>query len=340
MLPLLGAALSGGLSLMSGIGGMQSAKKQAKTQARMDEFARVWNQQEMDSAEERNNQLGDELLNVPLTERSRSFVDVERMMFDANRAGFNPVTWLNAGGMQAYTASETLTTGHNAVAAFDLKRRVPQLIGASTAQSIPSPLSVIGDAGQAALKSYQTDDRLLSSQAFQERLLGIRLNAMQQGTGTAGFGSAGGVVSSGGSTGKAAALSPYYENKPQEVTPSVNGWDEGRGNPSIQYFQTPSGGFMPAMSTKYKEASEDDFLSEIPWHFQNRILPMLGYNLSPPRDMLYGAERWVFNPFTQQYEKTTEPRASKESFDVKVTTVPKDTPNGLSINGYKIWPWW
>lgn len=349
MLPLAMAAISGGLSLMSGLGAQKSAKKQAKTQAAMDEFARRYNADRLGEYNSEVRNLGRELLETPqvtdTTQANRSWVDVDAMMLAADKAGFNPVTWLQAGAMQSYTqsASYNHTEQNDPVAAFQMMMPQLQQIQAGTATNIPSALSVIGDAGQAALKSYQTDMRLADSQSFQERLLGLKLNAIQQGKSTSGFGStprttsSGGYFSKGGQAGASGALTV---NKPQEVSASIDGSTEPDSNPIIQYFDTGSG-WMPAMSTKYKEASEDDFMSEIPWHFSNRVMPMLGYNRKPPPVPLYGDERWTFNPFTQQYETVNGPKQSlTDQLRVKVTPTDPGAEKGLWINGTKVFPFW
>lgn len=342
MLPLLGAALSGGLSLLSGFGSQKSAKSQQRRQLAMDEENRRYNQYVTDLANSHNEALGRELADVPVVTHSR--VDVDTMMQDAQRAGFNPVTWLQSGALQAYTQSAV--TGANAAEGYRMAMHTPALSTASQAVNIPNALSIIGDAGQAALKSYQTDDRLLQSQAFQERMLGLKLSQLQKSGRVAGtssfgavpaYGTSGSYTTRGGMTGTSGALT---ERTPQEVTPTLNGYSEPGPNPIIQYFDAGHGSWMIGQSTKYKESSEDDVLATLSWNIANRFLPMVGLNYKPPPDMLYGTERWVYNPLYQTYDKVSGPRASMDSFDVKVTPVPKDTPNGLSINGYQIWPFW
>lgn len=342
MLPLLGAALSGGLSLLSGLGAQKSAKSQQRRQIAMDEENRRYNQYVTDLANSHNEALGRELANVPVVTHSR--VDVDNMMEDAARAGFNPVTWLQSGALQAYTQSAV--TGANAAEGFRMMMHSPALSTGSTAINIPSSLSVVGDAGQAALKSYQTDDRLMQSQAFQERMLGLKLSQLQSGggrSGMPGFGSTPFIQSSGNYVtrgGMASTSGALTERTPQEVTPTLNGYAEPGPNPTIQYFDAGHGSWMIGQSTKYKESSEDDMAATLSWNIAHRFLPMLGMNYKPPSDMLYGTERWVYNPLYQTYDKVSEPRATRESFGVTVTPVPKDTPNGLTINGYKVWPFW
>lgn len=346
MVPLLGAALSGGLSLLSGFGAQSSAKSQQRRQLAYDEYARNWNQGQINNLNNARQSYGEKLLSQPdvATSENSSWVDVEGMMSAANRAGFNPVTWIQNGGLQAYTQSSSRNTSTNYAAAYEMMLPQLNLINASTAVNVPSALSVIGDAGQAALKSFQTDARLQESQAFQERLLGLKLDSIQKGKsrvpGFAGMlstGTSGGYTTRGG---MASVNNALTDRTPQEVTPTLNGYSEPAPNPTIQYFDAGDGRFMIGQSTKYKESSEDDVLATLSWNVANRFLPMLGVNQKPPSAMLYGDERWVYNPVYQTYERTTEQRFDSSKPLYTVTPVPKETPNGLSINGYKIWPFW
>lgn len=222
------ALISGGLSLLSGLGAQQSAKKQAKTQAASDMLARMENERLMNEKNAANKSLGKQLLKYPekTTEKvsetrtserdssetsttassidNYSYVDVDAMMAAAEKAGFNPVTWLNAGGMQAYTQtgsrglsqtqtdihesmSETLTSkrettrrGHNAAAAFALMSPEAALVTASQAVNIPSTMEVLGNAGTAAFNTYRQDAARQQSQDFQREMLGLQLNAIQR----------------------------------------------------------------------------------------------------------------------------------------------------------------
>ena len=79
---ILSAGLSGGLSLLGGLGARQSAKsqqRQADARAEQSRLQNAWTSAEM-------------LENVP-----------RRIAGDAELAGFNPVTWLQGGALGYYT---------------------------------------------------------------------------------------------------------------------------------------------------------------------------------------------------------------------------------------------
>lgn len=181
MIPLLAAGLSAGASLLSGLGASSSARSQQRRQQANDEFARTWNQHEIQRQNEANRALGRELLEVPELEETSSSVDIETMMADAQRAGFNPVTWLQSGALAAYSRTASSRIGHNAVAAFQLMSPEASLINASQAVKIPSALEAVGDAATSALSAYRAEDKILQSQDFQRELLGLQLDAIQRG---------------------------------------------------------------------------------------------------------------------------------------------------------------
>lgn len=240
--PLTMALAGGGLSLLSGLGARQAAKKQNKAQAAADLIANQQNAANTAARNKRNLDLGKSLLKVPEVtktvtdtvheeaeaesgwEKSNSgettvidsaqdnysFVDTKAMMQAAEDSGFNPVTWLNAGGMQAYTqtgsrgrtVSQTDTwaessygrersawskdsgvvtetkKGHNAAAAYALMSPESALVQSSQVAKVPSILETIGDAGQAGLKSYIAESTRLQGQDFQSKLLDRQLAAI------------------------------------------------------------------------------------------------------------------------------------------------------------------
>lgn len=200
-------AVAGGLSLLSSFGASKSAKKQAKQQRAYDEEANRVNAWKTEVRNAQAEALGRELLTVPetVTDNTRqdnySYVDVDSMMKAADRAGFNPVTWLNAGGMQAYTQSGSVNSGsktsigHNAAAAFQMMMPETNLVSASQAVKVPNAMQAIGDAGTAALNVYRQDTKLEQSQAFQKELLGLQIAGIQ-----AARAKGAGVNSVGGST--------------------------------------------------------------------------------------------------------------------------------------------
>lgn len=206
MLPLLSGLLAGGFQLASGLGARQSAKSAQKRQAAEEMMARNQNTDQINRANVINTALGRELLATPETVKERTkgsvtntsysqnSVDIAGMMAAAEAAGFNPLTFLRNGGLQAYLRNEsknvtdtdmTVTTtrkGHNAVAAFQMM--MPQLDLRTPGQvtQVPSMLEVAGKAGSAAFNAYNTEQTRLEAQDFQRALLDKTLEATQYGT--------------------------------------------------------------------------------------------------------------------------------------------------------------
>ena len=199
---------AGGLSAVAGLFGRSDAKATEKRARAAHEEAERKNRKAVKKANATNEALGRELLNVPLettTVEQRSGgvktsfrewgdVDSVAMMAAAEASGFNPVTWLNAGGMTAYarrfyesnvedtTRIETTFTskGHNAAAAYQLMS--PQVYQGTPApvHNVPSVGSVLAQAGSDAFKQYNDDAIRTASQNFQRELMQMQLDAAQQ----------------------------------------------------------------------------------------------------------------------------------------------------------------
>lgn len=134
-----GAILSGGLSLLGGLGARQSAKsaqRQADARAEQSRLQNAWTSAEM-------------LDQVP-----------KRIAGDAETAGFNPVTWLQGGALGYYTN------------AYQMRMTSP----GQTVQ-VPSMLSAFADAGSAALNAFRSDARYEDTKAFQSSQLDKQLSA-------------------------------------------------------------------------------------------------------------------------------------------------------------------
>lgn len=223
-------ALSAGGSLLSGIGAKQSSAKQARLQIMADETARYENNKQLQVVNTARETLGREMLGIPetntesVTEMRGSWVDTDAMMAAAERSGFNPVTWLNAGGMQAYTqavsdVTRTQTrTGHNVADAYKLMVPEYALQQASQVPQQHSMLSAFGGALTAGANAFGTQYRADQSYDLQmgKLLAGMALGGVNQGMGLSqGNGLMTALMSPGsgarGGTGGAAALTglPY-----------------------------------------------------------------------------------------------------------------------------------
>lgn len=231
-------ALSGGLSFMSGIGSQQASAKQGRLQQMEDARAFIANTQRQEELNAARAALGERLLKeeekTVTTTADNSWqntaqwsdVDISGFMAAGEKAGFNPVTWLNSGALSLFARSNALTTnggevtqtqtrtGHNAADAY--KIMMPDMVMEQASQ-IPKPVStmeVLGNAGQAALSTYKDLYKQDKSQQFQTNLLDRQLAAMAQARGgggivpgTGGLISYGPSASAGGMTGGGASLS-------------------------------------------------------------------------------------------------------------------------------------
>ncbi len=209
MLPALtSAAFAGGFSLLSGFGAQRSAKK-AEKRARIEaEIAEDNNQAELNKVNEYAERLGMDLHNIPLVVQrwrtgggsrtaTRGFVDVDGMMKAAEAAGFNPRSFLDAGGLAAYAGTytelerddeyeEERTTGHNAVAAQQMRMYTPFQHVAAPVHQIPDTLQVLGDAGSAAFKAGYAEFNQSRSNDLAKEMLATNLNAIQKSASTRG----------------------------------------------------------------------------------------------------------------------------------------------------------
>lgn len=191
--------LGAGLSLLSSFGSAKSAKSQQRRQQAMDEENRRYNQYVTDLANSHNERVARELLDTPAQRSERSGVDIDRMMADADRAGFNPETWLQAGALQAYGFSDVAET--NPAEAFRMMLQTPALSTASQAVKVPNALEAIGDAGTVALNMYRQDSARQDSQDFQRQMLDLQIGAYnKRGSSGSLFGSIPRMTTSGGTT--------------------------------------------------------------------------------------------------------------------------------------------
>lgn len=210
MLPALAlGAMSMAGSVIGGIGAKQASAKQARLQIMADAAAWTRNQYQLDLVNSARERLGRELLEVP--EVSSGWVDVDAMMAAAERSGFNPVTWLNAGGMQAY--HNTFRMGHNAADAYRLMIPEYQL---SQASQVPQQYSALQGLG-AGLSSAAN---VIGTQMRADQSYDLQMAKMAAGMGMAATNNGMGLSQGNGlmtalsfgsrsESGQAGGLSPY-----------------------------------------------------------------------------------------------------------------------------------
>lgn len=147
------ALAAGAISLASGYFSSQSAKKTAKKQ----QMAHAWAQI---------------MQNEAAAEAQRSYeakpVDIKQMMKDAEEAGFNPVTWLQAGAMQTYNRLGAVQLG------------MPQY-SPSPVTHVPGNGEIFANAAGAAFNVYRDDLKTEQAQTFQKSLFGATMSGAQAG---------------------------------------------------------------------------------------------------------------------------------------------------------------
>lgn len=190
----LGAVLGIGASVLGGLSQKKQAKKQAAAAA--------------------------EAAKVPMVTDSdtQHVVDLKAMNAAAIEAGYNPVTLLRSGGLQAFTRShsKSTTTGHNAMAAAQAQGAVPStgsIVMGALGDGLGSIASGISQAsGSGKLGYFPPAPSSVSAVASVASSLGL---------GGAGFGAAagGGGVTNGGVVKNAGApMTPVFK-APETVNP-------------------------------------------------------------------------------------------------------------------------
>lgn len=219
-------ALSGGLSFMSGIGQQQSTAKQNRLQmienARMDEL----NQARLAVVNQTRERLGREYLDSPAMEAQ----DIAAFRAAGESLGYNPVTWLNSGALSLFQ--------RNKLDAYKMMVPDAQYGTPTTIQRVPSTLEVIGNAGNAALNTFQGMYKTQMSQDMQWNMLDRQLQAMaglanRNGSVGGGVSGSGATSASGTSSKGSGALTglPNWGKWEAEFPSVTNPWPSARVDP-------------------------------------------------------------------------------------------------------------
>lgn len=196
---MLGALVAGGASLLSGLLGRSSAKKQAQEEK---DAIRKANDQATAMAAQMNKEVrarADAASLVPVaTERehseigtsrssTRGGVDMAGFMAAAENNGFNPLTFLRSGALSLFATSDTetmstvdyedwtCTTGERAMDAALAGQYIPQLSPVISQTRVPGVGEVFGNAIQSGANQYLQDLSQQENNAFQMDLLNARL---------------------------------------------------------------------------------------------------------------------------------------------------------------------
>lgn len=271
---MLGSLIAGGASLLSGLGGLFGGRKRDKENAARQQANDDFNQLETAKYNHLNRAdviamnaavraRAEKAAKVPIvtttqhgkvvtkdsgftenTTHSAGRVDWKTMMADAEKAGFNPVTWLQGGAMAAYTrlgastvrrsASTSTTTqgddvttvtGSGAMDAALAGQYIPSPAlfqkGTPAQSTAPTIGEVLGNAISAGASQFVSDLGVRNSENFQREMV----NQQLQGVNRSGIGggrsfyvphttTSGGVTqrTGGKPTGPANLYVPYIDN--------------------------------------------------------------------------------------------------------------------------------
>lgn len=237
--------------MLSGLGAQQSAKSQRKVA----NAVAAGQQQQSDYAYEREQSA------IRQYEYRMSNWDP---VGDANRYGFNPVTWLQSGMAAQY--GNTMLNMLNADTASIESKKSGYMDSFSTVSNAPakvSALSTIGNAVTAGATAYADAREAQAKVAASQNVMAKYLSSVQKarsngnalaGLGTPAFHMTGPLVSGGGA---AAALSLGYKvmgekGGPTDISQSGVGWVTDTSEPDADvYFKREGwlGGLVPSFGT-------------------------------------------------------------------------------------------
>lgn len=239
--PLIFGALSFGGSLLQGLGAKQSSAKQARLQAIADANAAQENARILNEVNAKREEVG-RLIRDDLTQ-------TDKIIEWAEKSGFNPVTFLNAGGLS-----------HLANWADARKYSIPEysLTQASQVPQQHSALSAFGGALSAGVNAFATQWRADQSYELNSRKLDLAEQSMIFGLSqrptlggttrsvTYGSGGGAGFITAGVGATKAGGLSsmPYPEKwKPGgvEVTNPHYKWEVDKTQADAEAYETRYG---------------------------------------------------------------------------------------------------
>lgn len=169
----LGALIAGGASLISGLFGRSSAKKQAKKE---EAAIRAANEVAVRQADDMNRSArlrAEAAALVPVqserenatTSVSQGGVDMAGFMAAAENYGFNPLTFLRSGALSLFARTESAThsvdwectTGERAMDAAQAGQYIPQLSPVISQTKVPGMGEVFGNALNTGVNQYLGD---------------------------------------------------------------------------------------------------------------------------------------------------------------------------------------
>lgn len=334
MWPLLGAFVSGGLglagSVMQNSSNARAARLNAIYQASQNQMDRDINAANFAASTKeaqrqfnknynlQKNQFSAQIHQANIDrELQREFAQngVQWRVNDAKASGIHPLAAL---GMQGPASTPIAITGGSASGSVPTAapESAPPLSPYAGNNSIAGAMGSFGQDISRAITATATEhERLtgvqsvanalsLENQSLQNQLLAVQIAKTS--------GAAVGpsmpsqrqtrMVSGQGNT---PARTGYFEPQPnQPVISNPKSPSQEVGEmPGVGYERTPTG-WAPVQSATVKERNEDDVIAGLIWDGRNRLLPTFQQNLNPPAHVkLDPGEKWIYNPFYQEYRK-------------------------------------
>lgn len=177
---LIGAAVSGGSSLISGLFGRSGAKKRAAEEVRRIEQA---NRANRDAANEMNRKVrarADKAAKVPIVTKQVGQGNLSAMVADAIKNGFNPLTVLRSGGQAYYAGSTTTVTGSTAMDAALAGQHIATMQPLISQTQVPSTGEVFGKALENVAGSITSMMNTNQAQKFQFDFLAAQIAGANQ----------------------------------------------------------------------------------------------------------------------------------------------------------------
>lgn len=204
---------------------------------------------------------------------------------DAKKAGLHPLAAL---GMQA--------TGFNPVSSGTNFQEIGQDIGRAVGAGLTHEErgGLQGEMAKLSVEKAKLENDFLRAQI-------VKLNAP-------GTPPARPTVDAGSTT----ALLGQGDARRVEIKPAervaaapANPSQEAGESPAVQFIRGPAGGYFPVKSKAAAEGLEDDWIGNVDWSIQNRLIPRFtGLNQNPPprsQKMIDEDSYWSYHPFYGEY---------------------------------------
>lgn len=308
--------VSGGASLIGGLFSMSSQKKRDRANAEAARKANEANEARVNKMNADVRARAERAAAVPIVtnQQTSGSVDVAGMMAGAEAAGFNPVTWLRNGGMQAYAKTSSSSQLWNS------QLMDAALAGSTIFQESAPPMQTAQGVGEVIGNALTTGASAWVNEASQERQNQFQmamLGAQLQGANRSGSGS----------------------GRSMYVPTAFLGGSHNTANNSAVLSSKPGDGNFTAwpwmgtphqlLESEYGEMPEYEGSSR---YFRERLLPATVDAIGVPRDH---AKEW--QPVVDYYNKTLVPSAQAVSRYLKGGWY-SDHPQG-DPSDFNSWYW-